>query len=106
MPKKGRKINIPTTKTMDIKEIIEKAKITLADLTGFKTPRGIGAKKAGKDWQVRLEITEKSSIPEAMDILGIYDVRLDDEGNMLDYERKGLKKRSDTEVQIEERTEE
>ena len=87
---------------MEIKEIIEKAKKALADLTGFKTPRGIGVKKVGKEWRVRVEITEKSSIPEAMDVLGIYDVHLDDEGNILSYERKGLKKRGDTEARIEE----
>lgn len=87
---------------MGIKDIIEQAKKALADLTGFKTPRGIGAKRVGKEWQVRVEITEKSSIPEAMDVLGIYDVHLDDEGNVLSYERKGLKKRGDTEARIAE----
>jgi hypothetical protein len=87
---------------MGIKEIIEQAKKSLVDSTGFKTPRGIGAKKVEKEWIVRVEITEKSSIPEGMDILGIYDVRLNNEGGMLSYERKGLKKRGDTEVKIEE----
>ena len=101
MTKQSPKIKIGST-TMEIKDIIEKAKKALADLTGFKTPRGIGAKKAGKEWIVRVEITEKSSIPEAMDVLGIYDVHLDDEGNVLNYERKGLKKRGDTEAKIEE----
>lgn len=91
--------------TMAIKELIEKAKSTLADLTGFKNPRGIGAKKQGQEWRVRVEITEKSSIPEAMDVLGIYDVYLDNKGNILNYERKGLKKRGDTETKFEEETE-
>ena len=99
---KGRVIKAESQKTMKIKDIIEKAKTALADLTGFKTPRGIGAKKIGKEWIVRVEITEKSSIPEAMDVLGIYDVSLDDEGNILSYKRKGLKKRGDTEAKIEE----
>jgi len=95
----AKKINL---KTMGIKEIIEKARQALVDSTGFQKPRGIGAKKVGKEWQVRVEITEKSSIPEAMDVLGIYDVRLDEEGNLVGYERKGLKKRSDTEVRLED----
>lgn len=99
MAKKGQE---ESPKTMEIKDIIEQAKKALVDLTGFKTPRGIGAKKAEKEWIVRVEITEKSSIPEGMDVLGIYDVRLSDKGEMLSYERKGLKKRGDTEVKIEE----
>jgi|SRR3989338_10170623 len=100
-----KEIKTESLKTMGIQEVIGQAKKTLADLTGFKMPRGIGANKIGKEWQVRVEITEKSSIPDSMDVLGIYDVRLDDEGNVLNYERKGLKKRGDTEARIEESTE-
>lgn len=87
---------------MEIKELIEKAKKTLADLTGFQKPRGIGAKKSGKEWVVRVEITEKSSIPEGMDVLGIYDVYLDESGDLQSYKRMGLRKRGDTEARIEE----
>lgn len=89
-------------KVMKIKEIIEEAKKSLVDLTGFKGPRGIGVKKVGKDWLVRIEITEKTSIPDGLDVLGIYDVRLDEGGEILNYERRGLKKRGDIEVNIEE----
>jgi len=98
MAKKDQETKKSAKKTMEIKEIIEKAKQALVDLTSFKTPRGIGAKKAGKEWQVRVEITEKSSIPESMDVLGIYDVRLDEGGDVLGYERKALRKRGDTEI--------
>lgn len=104
MAKKPKKIKTtkPSPKTTKVKEIIEKAKQTLIDFTGFKQPRGIGAQKTGKEWVVRVEITEKSSIPEAMDVLGIYDVHLNDKGDVLRYERKGLKKRGDVEAKIEE----
>lgn len=98
MVNKDQEIKISVKKTMEIKGLIEKAKETLADLTGFKTPRGVGAKKTDKGWIVKVEITEKSSIPDAMDVLGIYDVRLDERGDVLGYERKALRKRSDTEI--------
>ena len=101
MAKKTKKTK-PSPKVTKVKEIIDKAKQTLGDLTGFKSPRGIGAKKTGKEWVVRIEITEKSSIPEAMDVLGIYDVHLNDKGEVLSYERKGMKKRGDVEAKIEE----
>lgn len=81
---------------MDIKTIIEKAKKALSDSTGLQNPRGVGIKKTGKEWIVRAEITEKASIPEAMDVLGMYEIRLNEKGDLLSYERKGLRKRGDT----------
>lgn len=102
MAKKNPPKIVAKIKIMKIKEIIEEAKKSLVDLTGFKGPRGIGVKKVGKDWLVRIEITEKTSIPDGLDVLGIYDVRLDEGGEILNYERRGLKKRGDIEVNIEE----
>lgn len=98
MTKTDQKTKEPDKKTTEIKELIEKAKETLADLTGFKTPRGVGARKTDKGWIVKVEITEKSSIPDAMDLLGIYDVSLDEKGKVLGYKRKALRKRGDTEI--------
>ena len=79
--------------------------------TPFKTLRqkhdtityeSIRVKKTGNDWVVRVEITEKSSIPESMDVLGIYDIHLNDKEDVLSYERKGMRKRGDVEARIEE----
>ena len=68
---------------MEPKEIIEKAKKQLADLTGFKEPAGVGLKKEKEGWMVTIEICEKKSIPEGMDILGTYEVHLDTQLNQL-----------------------
>ncbi len=100
MAKKAKTTQVP--KVGKTKEIIEAAKKTLADLTGFKSPRGIGVQKADEGWMVRVEITEKPSIPEAMDVLGIYDILMSEQGEVVSYERKGLKKRGDVEAKIEE----
>ena len=87
---------------MEPKEIIESAKKQLADLTGFKEPAGIGLRKEKEGWVATVEIIEKKSIPDGMDILGTYDVHLDEKGNLLNYERKELRKRMDTEISKEE----
>ncbi|NQU99328.1 MAG: gas vesicle protein [Parcubacteria group bacterium] len=86
---------------MEPKDLIEKAKKHLADLTGFKEPAGIGLKKEGQGWVITVEITEKISIPEGMDILGAYDIHLDAKGNLLSYKRKNMRKRMDTETGTE-----
>ncbi len=87
---------------MEPKELIDKAKKQLADVTGFSSPAGIGLKKEKEGWVVTVEIVEKKSIPEGMDVLGTYEVRLDAKGDLLGYERKDLRKRMDTEFSREE----
>lgn len=82
---------------MEPKEITEKAKKQLADLTGFKEPAGIGLKKEKEGWLVTVEIVEKKSIPEGMDILGTYDVHLDAKGDLVSYEKIAMRKKMDTE---------
>jgi len=83
---------------MEPKEIIEKAKKQLADLTGFKEPAGIGLKKEKEGWVVTVEICEKKSIPEGMDIIGTYDVHLDAKGDLLGYEKITMRKKMDVEA--------
>ena len=81
---------------MEPKEIIEKAKKQLADLSGFKEPAGIGLKKEKEGWMVTIEIVEKESIPKGMDILGTYEVHLDVKGELLGYEKIAMQKKMDT----------
>ncbi len=81
---------------METKEIIEQAKKQLADLTGFTSPAGTGLKKEKEGWMVTVEIIEKKSIPEGMDIIGTYEVQLDAKGNLLGYEKIAMRKKMDT----------
>ena len=39
---------------------------------------------------------ERKAIPDTMDVLGLYEVRLDSEGTLLGFERKKLRKRGET----------
>ena len=81
---------------MDIKDITERAKKELAALTGFTAPKAVGVERAGKDWKVMVELIEKTSIPDGMDVLGIYAVQLSDAGALLGYTRERMRKRNDT----------
>ena len=81
---------------MEPKEIIEQAKKQLADLTGFKEPAGIGLRKEKEGWVATVEIIEKKSIPEGMDVIGTYEVRLDAKGDLLGYEKIAMRKKMDT----------
>jgi hypothetical protein len=78
--------------------IIEGARNELIKLTGLKASSIIGATKDEKGWHISIEMIEKQSIPDQMDILATYEALLDEEGNLLGFERKGMRKRMETEV--------
>jgi hypothetical protein len=80
---------------MDIKEIAEIAKQKLVELSGFTSPNVIGIDREEDIWHITVELTEKPSEAINLEILGIYDVRLDASGDLLGYERIRLRKRSD-----------
>jgi len=78
------------------KELIEKAKKQLAELTGFKEPAGVGLKKEKEGWVVTVEMVEKKSIPEGMDVIGTYEVKVGEDGEILGYEKIAMRKKMDT----------
>jgi len=82
----------------DIGTIIEQARKELSRLTGLKASSTIRATKDEKGWHISIEMVEKQSIPNQMDILATYEVLLDEEGNLLNFERKSMRKRIETEV--------
>ena len=81
-----------------MQQIIEKAREELSKVTGLELSTTLGAVKEEKGWKVTLEMVEKHSIPDQMDILAVYDVIVDNDGNVIEFNRTRLRKRVDTEV--------
>jgi hypothetical protein len=79
-----------------LKRMVDKASNQLSELTGFKVSSVVGIQKEGDGWTATIEMLEKAGIPDRMDILGTYEVKLDSTGDLLTYDRKGLRKRGDT----------
>jgi gas vesicle protein GvpO/gas vesicle protein GvpG len=46
-------------------------------------------------WRVTAELVERRGVPDTNDFLGVYDLRLDESGNVLRYERTHLRRRCD-----------
>ena len=84
--------------TKNIKTMTERVKQEIVSLTGFKSASVIGVKNEGQEWLVTVEIVEKESIPSGMDVLGTYEVRADENGDILNYKRTDLRKRIDTAI--------
>jgi len=82
---------------MNADEIIKKAQEDFARLSQMPIDGVIGLSKTEEGWAVSLEGLERRAIPDTMDVLGLYEVRLDSEGNLLGFDRKKLRKRGETE---------
>lgn len=82
---------------LSIPEIVEKTHEELSKVTGLELSTTLGAAREDNGWKVVVEMVEKHSIPDQMDILAIYEAILDDAGNLIEFNRKGLRKRVDTE---------
>lgn len=80
---------------MKAREAIVVVKEHLDGLTPLKLHNVIGVRKEKENWVVTLELVEKKSIPDAMDIFGIYEATIDEKGEMMNFERKSMRRRGD-----------
>ncbi len=76
--------------------IAESALNTIAGMTKHKPSGVVGIKKSESGWVVEVELIEKESIPNSMDVLGLYEVSVDEKGDLLEFKRKMLRSRSET----------
>jgi hypothetical protein len=68
-------------------EVARSAMEQLHELTG-RAPEGVvQLSREGEDWTVGVEVVESRRIPDSADILAVYEVRADDRGRLLGYER-------------------
>jgi len=80
---------------MEMKDVIARTKKQLANSTGLK-PEGVTrAFRDDQGWHVGVEVLEMSRIPTATDVLGDYEVVLDENGSMLRFERKRTRLRGE-----------
>ena len=80
---------------MEIKELAIIAKRELEELTGFTLPNVIGIGRREDIWCITIEILEKPSEAANLEILGVYEVKLDTSGGFLGFERTKMRKRGD-----------
>ncbi len=81
---------------MTVPKLVERAREQLAEVTGLELSSTLGASKDEDGWHILVEVIEKQSLPDGMDILATYETRLNDKGELLNFRRKKLRKRIDT----------
>ncbi|MEW6546658.1 MAG: gas vesicle protein GvpO [Bacillota bacterium] len=81
---------------LSLDQLVRAGTQKVLELTGLQLSSVTGMVREEGQWRLSLELVEKQSIPRAMDILGRYDVWVDDHGNLMGFDRKELRKRGDT----------
>jgi hypothetical protein len=66
-------------------------------LTGRRVESVLGMERNNKGWHVTLEVLELSRVPQTTDVLGSYEVTLDDKGELVGYHRTGRYSRNHVE---------
>jgi hypothetical protein len=69
-------------------EVVQTASRLLGELTGRPAESVLGLRKDDDGWQVTVEVVELPRIPRATDVIGCYVVTLDDDGELVSYERR------------------
>jgi len=83
-------------------DLAERARQQLAEVTGFKPVAVVGSYKDAEGWHVSVDMLEMARLPESTDVLGTYLVLLDEEGNIVKFEKKRSRMRSESYEEEEE----
>ena len=82
---------------MDAQEIVAKAQGHIATM-GKRSNDGIcSICRTDDGWTLSIEVLERKAIPDTMDILGLYEITMNNNGDLLGLERKKLRKRGNVE---------
>jgi hypothetical protein len=71
-----------------VRELVSNAREQLEDLTGRRVSSVLGFESDGDSgWDMTLEVFELERIPETTSIMGCYRLKLDEDGDVVEYRR-------------------
>lgn len=75
-------------------QIIDSVMRSLAQLK-LRVSSITSAARDEEGWRVTAELVERKGVPDTNDLLGMYEFRLDTQGNVIRYERTRMRRRGD-----------
>lgn len=90
-----------TPKLKSLAQVLETAREELRNLTGLRLSTTVGTARSESGWRITVEMVEKTSVPDSMDLLATYEVHVDGDGHVMEFKRRGLRKRMDPEERKE-----
>ena len=84
-------------KKQNMKQLLDSVKKEMVELTSlpFNTIAGVALDEETHTPVVTIELVERKAIPDSMDLLGIYEVIMDEDGRVITFKRVGMRKRGD-----------
>ena len=79
----------------DAQRIVQHAREQLSELNGADAESVSAVRRTADGWRVGLEVVEVHRVPESTDVLATYEVELDDDGELITFERVGRYYRSE-----------
>jgi hypothetical protein len=70
-----------------LREVISRAREQLRELTGRTAEAVTSVQRDDDGWILSVEIVEVPRIPDSTSILGLYEVEVDADGNLIEYSR-------------------
>jgi hypothetical protein len=86
-----------TGSRMRARDVARRAAEELVDLLGMQPEAVTGLERRDGEWLVDLDVVEVARIPDTTSIIAAYEVRLDEQGDLLGYRRTGRHVRGRTE---------
>jgi hypothetical protein len=80
----------------DIIEISRKASCELCDILNRKIDNVTGVCRDSDKWIATVDVVERNAIPDTQDLIGTYEVQLNDSMNVMSYRRTGVRRRGDS----------
>jgi hypothetical protein len=81
--------------TIRLGDAIHGAIEQLQSLLGLEVSSVTGAARTEDGWRMTIELIERKAVPDTQDLLGVYEVHLDEEGELTSYERREIRRRMD-----------
>ena len=85
---------VPVAGQLTMSQVIDSVFHSLAAMK-LKVSSVTSVSRDETGWRVTAEVIERRAVPDSGDLLGIYDLRLDDAGGVQRYERTRMRRRSD-----------
>ncbi len=79
-----------------VRELGQVALATVQELTGYQPEAVTGLTWDGESWRVLVDVLEMARIPSTTDVIGCYELQLDDHGTLHGYRRIKRYKRCET----------
>ncbi len=81
--------------TEGILDLGEKSRGIIEELLDKHAESVISVTKEENEWKVLVEVLERRAVPDTQDLLGRYELKLDENKELLGYERVVLMRRQD-----------